>query len=341
LEVAAQAKAYLDVPILPKATGSGAIPAQIRNQKAAGPELPRTKWNRLNAELNQKGKAIDKNKADLDWHRNKQQQLQQEMEKHRATCVQLEGNQERLQAEWKEISEQAGQAKIAYDTALASKPEQEAESQDAAGILAKVNGCLDSGELAWLQKLLQASVPPATDRQVGDPCTAARKQPALRGSRGPVHGGYPAPAQPTLQQQVEHAAAANVASLPPAEETPLDTRFDAEESGSDTLPAIGEEEEEDIMEDTATKRKGFHQAGEACMQEDGTVAQVEVDSCEANSSKKARPAHSTGQELAEELAALEQQRAGLQEVAGSNGSGATPAHMQTTAASASAEQHSG
>jgi hypothetical protein len=149
--------------------------------------------------------------------------------------------------------------------------------------------------------------------------------------------------QTTMQEQVVQAAAVNVDQLPPADEVPIDTRFDIEEIESDVLPAIGEdqEEEQQDMEDTATKRKGFHQAGENWQQEDGTICQVEVDSSGASSTKKARPSDSTGQELVGQLAAAEQQAAGLQEMSGSHGSGATPAQAQAAAAPAKPDEHSG
>jgi hypothetical protein len=140
LEAAAQAKAYLDAPILPKVTGNGATLAQ-KSPKTTGPELPRAKWNRLNSELNQKAKAMVKNNSDLQWHEKRQLQIVEEGKKNMATIMQLKGNRERMQNEWNEISEQAGQTKIAYDCSLAAKPAQPEASadQDIEGILAKIN----------------------------------------------------------------------------------------------------------------------------------------------------------------------------------------------------------
>jgi hypothetical protein len=358
LECVVQAKAYLDIPIMPKTAVSGAAPAQSKDK--ANPEHPRTLWNRLNAELNQKGRALEKNKTDMDWHASKQQHHQEESDKHKAACSELQSSRQDLQAEWKELSERAGQAKIAWDTAQAADPNHGARNpgrganpvqakRQGASILAKVNGCLDTEELALLRKLLLDTQPVATDRQAGNPCAAAESVPALAarfesGMGKRVHGGYPAPVRSTLQQQVDKARATDCKGLAPADGIPLvDPRFDAEEESSDswpsTFPGLGEEEDEDIAE-AATKRKGL-QEGETCLQPDGTEVTGEEGSTGATAAKKARPAQSTGQTLAEELAANEEQRAGLQEKAGKDGGGSTPAHGSADAAPASAEQHSG
>ena len=200
------------------------------------------------------------------------------------------------------------------------------------------------GKLFQLFQEAEPVAPPV--RQEGNPCAAAESVPVLRArfensfGKG-AHGGYPAPPRSTFQQQVDRAMAADCKGLAPAEDLPLcDTRFDVEEDCSDPFPAFGEKEEPDIAEELATKRKGI-QEGETCLQADGTLATAEEGRTEATSAKKARPAQATGQELAEELAALEEQRAGLQEVAGGNDSGATSAHAPAAEAPPSAEQHLG
>ena len=159
---------------------------------------------------------------------------------------------------------------------------------------------------------------------MGNPCAAAESVPLrarFENCKGKSeHGGYPAPARSTYQQQVDKARVTDCKGLAPAEYVPLgDLRFDAEEESSDswpsTFPGLGEGEEDDIAE-AATKRKGL-QEGETCLQPDGTEVTGEEGSTGATAAKKARPAD-TGQKLAEELAALEQERAGLQEKPGTD-----------------------
>ena len=230
-------------------------------------------------------------------------QIAEEGKKNNNARTQARAKLDQQQADWKELSEEAGRAKIAADVAMAAQPAQpEVDTPDIEAILGKVASLgLEPKDMQVLQAKLQAPTPLLLPAQADQPAGAQEER--------TLYDDAFAGRMPSLPQQLAQAAADVTSELPAAEETPVDPRFDHYD---ETLPEHGaaedSEDEEDDMRDSAAKRK----AGEHWQQEQGAVVHVEEDAREA-APKKTKAAQTSAQEIVERMAAIAQKELGCQE----------------------------